>query len=48
MQLDVPQNVRMVETATSLETVTAPLGGQEIGVKMVKPLYYTYCKIAMV
>ncbi len=35
MQLDVPQNVRMVETAMSLETVTAPLGGQEIGVKKV-------------
>jgi hypothetical protein len=32
MQLDVPQNVRMVETAMSLETVSAPLGGQAIDV----------------
>ena len=35
VQLDVHQNARMVEIAMSLETVTAPLGGQEIDVKKV-------------
>ena len=49
MQPDVHQNVRMVEIAMSLETVTAPLGGREIGVKKVLLLVlYTACAMVWI